>query len=276
MRTVLVVIALAPFAVAEDDPRVDNILRVWDRNGDGVLDKDEVPDEGIFKKVDRDGDGKITRDEIALYVGATPQDKPGAKKPAADERKSEAAPPKPPRTVKERVEAFFRRFDANKDRKIQRKEFQAGDDVFKDWDRNRNGELSVREVTRYVRAVLEEAKKRPNVNNFFELFDLNNDKKVTRREYDGPADFFRRYDHDKDRVITEAELNMGPEAARMSEADEKYMKDGPTEAPERGLLERYDKDGDGRITLEELNGAESVLRRLDRNGDGVLSGREVR
>jgi hypothetical protein len=62
----------------------------------------------------------------------------------------------------------------------------------------------------------------------------------------------------------------------MSDADKDLMKDGPTEAPEKGMLERFDKDGDGRITLEELNGAESVLRRLDRNGDGVLSGREVR
>jgi Ca2+-binding EF-hand superfamily protein len=226
--------------------------------------------------VDKNGDGKITRDEIAVYVGAAPKGKPEAKKPDAEESKSEAAPPKPPRTLKEHVADFFRRYDANKDKRIQREEFQAGEDVFKDWDRNRNGELSTREVTRYLRARLEELKKRPTVANFFELFDLNRDRKVTRREYDGPAEFFRRYDHDKDRVITESELNMGPDARGMSEADREFMKDGPTEAPEKGMLERYDEDGDGRITLEELNGAESVLRRLDRNGDGVLSGREVR
>ena len=58
--------------------------------------------------------------------------------------------------------------------------------------------------------------------------------------------------------------------------DEEFMGDGPTRAPKMGLLERYDKNGDKRITLEELNGAESILHRLDRNGDGVLSGREVR
>lgn len=276
MRTILVLIALAAFAFAEEDPRIENILRVWDRNGDGVLGKDEVPDPGIFAKVDRNGDGKITRDEIAVYVGAEPKGKPEAKKTAAGQPKSEAAPPKAPRTIKERVADFFRRYDKDKDRRVQRKEYAAGDAVFKEWDRNHNDELSVREVTRYMRAWLREAKKRPTVNNFFELFDLNRDRKVTRREYDGPARFFRRYDHDKDRVITEAELNMGPDARRMSEADEDFMKDGPTTAPERGLLERYDKDGDGRITLEELNGAASVLRRLDRNGDGVLSGREVR
>jgi Ca2+-binding EF-hand superfamily protein len=60
------------------------------------------------------------------------------------------------------------------------------------------------------------------------------------------------------------------------DSDREFMADGPTRAPKQGLLARYDKDEDGRITLEELNGAEALMTRLDKNGDGVLSGSEVR
>ena len=73
---------------------------------------------------------------------------------------------------------------------------------------------------------------------------------------------------------------MGPNARmgnrRQMESDEKFMADGPTRAPRRTLLDRYDKNQDGRITLEELNGAEALMQRLDTNGDGVLSGREAK
>jgi len=273
-------------AVAAQDA-VDNVFSVWDMNKDGVLTADEVPDAAIFAKVDQDQDGKITREEVAAFFRVKPEPKapPAAppekgktkEPPKPPEKKTEEAPIQEPRTIKERVADLFRRFDRNKDRKIQRDEFQgAGDEVWKKYDRTRDDALNEREATRYVKDTLREAKRRPNVNNFFDLFDMNRDKKVTSGEYDGPGDFFRRYDHDKDHVITQEELNMGPDMGGMRPGDEEFLGDGPTREPERGLLERYDKDGDGKLTLEELNKAESVMRRLDRNGDGILSGAEVR
>ena len=60
------------------------------------------------------------------------------------------------------------------------------------------------------------------------------------------------------------------------ESDRKFMADGPTRAPELNLLDRYDTDKDGRVTLEELNGAEALMSRLDKNGDGVLTSGEAR
>ena len=103
---------------------------------------------------------------------------------------------------------------------------------------------------------------------------------VTKREYDGPSPFFRQYDHNRNKVVTLEELNLGPNAGKRStrnmDADREFMADGPTKAPELTLLDRYDVDKDGRITLEELNGAEVLMARLDKNGDGVLSGREAR
>jgi len=264
-------------AVADADPRVDNVFRVWDADGNGILTKGEIPDEALFAKVDADGDGKVTRVEVGRYFGVELE--PAGKKKGAGEKKDEAPPSaalREPRTVPERVEAFFRRFDADGDRKIQREEFRGDAGVFERYDRSRrDGALDEREVRRYVHEMLEEAKKRPRRDNFFELFDLNRDKRVTKREYDGPPRFFRNHDHDRDRVVTEGELSLGPMGAQARRGGQAGG-DGPTRAPRRGLLERHDEDGDRRITLEELGGAEVLFRRLDKNRDGILSGSEVR
>jgi len=274
----LFLLLLAAAAARAQDGAVDMVLRVWDANMDGVLSRDELPDDGIFEKVDENGDGKLTRAELAAFFEAKP--KPPVKKatpaPEPAKKKSEVAMQEP-RTIKERVADLFRRLDRNKDGKLQRAEL-AGltDEIFSQYDRTRNGEWSRREATRWVKDSVAAAKQNPNPRNFFQLFDMNRDKKVTKREYDGPGAFFRRYDHNKDKVITEGELAMGPDAGRMQKGDKEFMADGPTRMPKRNLLERYDANGDGRITLAEMGNAESVLKRLDRNGDGVLTGGEVR
>jgi len=296
MRILGVFLLLSPFAFAADD-LAERTLKVWDTNKDGVLTKDEFPDEATFLKADRDKNGKVTRTEIAIFLGLK---KPPAKKEAPDPKKS--APPKPPSksrekrkaesksdggvakrpfTVSERVKDFFKRFDKDKNRKVEREEAQGiGEQLWKQFDRNRDDAFSYKEASRYIRFNLEQAKRRPTRANFFELFDRNRDDRVTRREYDGPSAFFRQYDHNRNKVVTREELNLGPNAGvrstRNMEADRDFMADGPTRAPERNLLDRYDADKDGRITLKELNGAEVLMSRLDRNGDGVLSGREAK
>ena len=274
----LCLLALCAAAVGGDE-EIDNIFRVWDADRDGVITADEIPDAAIFEKVDADGNGKVTREEVAAFLNLKPEpkreEKPAKEPPAKPpEKKSEAAPVPEPRTVKERVADFFRRFDKNQDGKVQRDELPgAGDEQWERYDRTRDGAFNRREATRYVEDQLKAAKRNPRPDNFLELFDLNRDKKVTRREYDGPSRFFREYDRDRDRVVTEAELAMGPD--RPMRADEEEAIDGPTPLPKEGLLERYDANDDGRITPDELK-AENVFRRLDRNGDGVLSGPEVR
>jgi len=291
---ILLPLLFCTVAFAQED-RAAATLKVWDTNGDGVLTTDEFSDKATFKKADRDGDGMVTRDEVAIFLGlmkppaeskkngdantkAAPKKKTTPKKA---ETKTEAAMARKPFTVSERVRNFFKRFDANKDKQVERKEaLGIGNDMWKRFDRNKDGAFGIREATRYIRYTLNEAKKRPNRANFFDLFDRNRDKRVTRKEYDGPTSFFKSYDHNRNKVVTLEELNMGPNAAKAStrqmEADKKFLADGPTKAPKTGMLARYDKDEDGRITLEELGGAEALMSRLDRNGDGVLSGREVK
>ena len=277
---VLLLFALPSMA----DERVDNVFKVWDKNADGFLTEDEIPDVVIFEKVDTNGDGKVSREEVAAFLGAPKpkkeaKQKPKAKRDSKKETRSDAGQRKAPRTIRERVVDFFRRFDANKDKKIQKTEFRAGEAIFKDWDRNKDEQWSRKEVTRYMTATIRNQKRNPRPDNFFDLFDMNRDKKVTKKEYDGPGAFFRSYDHDKNNAVTLEELNMGPGAQvnmSMKKGDKKFMADGPTQRPKLGLLDRYDKDKNGRITLKELGGAESILQRLDKNKDGILSGSEVR
>ncbi|MHC4955689.1 MAG: hypothetical protein ACYTGZ_17700 [Planctomycetota bacterium] len=287
----LTTLIAASIAEAQQD-RAAKTLQVWDTNGDGVLTPDEFPDQATFKKADRDSDGKVTRDEIAIFLGL----KKAPKEPAPEEKEKPKPKPAPkpnttktdggmkkaPRTIPERVRDFFERLDRDKNRKVDQKESPGiGEDMWKRFDRNKDKAFNVKEATRYIRYTITEAKKRPNRANFFDLFDKNRDNKVTRREYDGPTMFFKSYDHNKNNAVTLEELNMGPNAGRSKnnkqmQQDKNFMADGPTKAPKMGLLERYDKNEDGRITLEELGGAEALMQRLDKNRDGVLSGGETK
>ena len=45
--------------------------------------------------------------------------------------------------------------------------------------------------------------------------------------------------------------------------------------PRRSLLEELDRDGDGRLSAEEIVGRERTLGRLDRNGDGFVDADEL-
>ena len=289
----LILLGFASAAHAQED-RAAATIKVWDTNGDGVLTPDEFPDKATFKKADRNADGKVTRDEVAIFLGLVKPPKQDAgtkeqgKKPpkkAPEKKKTETNTDggvmRAPRTIPERVAAFFRRLDTNKNKLVERKEAPAVNAaLWKRFDKNKDDAFSVKEATRYFKFTIAQAKKNPNRNNFFDLFDRNRDKKVTRREYDGPSAFFKSYDHNKNYAVTLEELNMGPNAGkrnmRQMEKDNSFMADGPTQAPKRTLLDRYDADKDGRITLEELNGAEALMMRLDKNGDGVLTGRETR
>ena len=125
--------------------------------------------------------------------------------------------------------------------------------------------------------------------------DQNRDGKVTREEFEeafpnAPAERFERLDSNKDGVLDsqdEIVLPGGRPGARPGprrDAGPEARREGrPGGAPQdverrRGqvLLERADKDGDGKVTRGEFaealpNAPAERFDMLDRNGDGVLT-----
>jgi acetyl esterase/lipase len=66
---VLVAAALAGVAAAAAQPQPDTPFDRWDRNGDGKLARDEVPEgpRALFDRVDTDGDGFLSRAEDRAF-----------------------------------------------------------------------------------------------------------------------------------------------------------------------------------------------------------------
>ena len=42
------------------------------------------------------------------------------------------------------------------------------------------------------------------------------------------------------------------------------------------MMRLFDADGDGAISMEEINGAVAILKKIDKDGDGSLSAEELR
>jgi hypothetical protein len=84
--------------------------------------------------------------------------------------------------------------------------------------------------------------------------DRDGDGKVTREEFRGPAADFRRLDHDLDGSVTAADFD--------------FSKAPPYPPIGAMLFSRADRDGDGKVTREELD---ALFNRADSTGQGFLS-----
>jgi Ca2+-binding EF-hand superfamily protein len=91
----------------------------------------------------------------------------------------------------------------------------------------------------------------------FAAWDKNNDGRLDPAEWLEHKQLFPRIDADRDGAIVRAEIDRW---ARAIERD--------------GFVERFDLDDDGRVTPQEFGGPRDAFRRADRNGDGVVSGRD--
>ncbi len=174
------------------------------------------------------------------------------------------------------AEQIFQRFDANSDGKLTKDELpqQAADRIMRA-DTNGDGAVTKEE--------LEEVRKRlgggqrgggrgmPNPEELFKRLDANGDGKLSKDEL--PERFGQRImqaDANKDGTVTKEEF--AEVAKRMGGG-----RGGPGGQPDPAqLFARADKNGDGKLTKDELPGplAERLMK-ADADGDGAVTKAEL-
>jgi Ca2+-binding EF-hand superfamily protein len=87
--------------------------------------------------------------------------------------------------------------------------------------------------------------------------DINNDGAISRDEWKGKPEAFKRIDKNGDGSLTREEL--GSAARRQA-----------------GRLNQMDANNDGQISRDEWKGNPKRFDRLDANGDGALTKEEIR
>jgi len=164
-------------------------LMILDRNGDGVLSKDEVPErlQGIFARSDANHDGKITPDEIR--ASASTQTGPNGRAL----RSGDAT----------RMDPVLNAIDTNHDGVLSADEIAAAPASLKSLDKDGDGELSAAELRPRQMTPANRAK------HMLDEWDTNKDGKISKPESpDRMQSQFESIDTNHDGVLSEDELTV--------------------------------------------------------------------
>ncbi|MFO1052794.1 MAG: hypothetical protein U1F36_11320 [Planctomycetota bacterium] len=161
------------------------LLRRLDRDRDGAIQRREVGDHRLapaFDWADRNRDGALDERELQRLVGEVARQV---------ERRNRGSG---------RIQAYrvpFATWDSDKDGRIAVAEWKGPAYLFARIDSDRDAALLPAEIERYVRSV--------EGSTFLERFDLDDDGKVTAAEFGGPIDAMRRFDRNRDGVVSGAD-----------------------------------------------------------------------
>jgi Ca2+-binding EF-hand superfamily protein len=176
------------------------------RNNKPYLEKKEAARvpllKGLFPLLDRDGDNKATMDEFNAFFDLL---RKGTNSIATV-------------TLGDRGGCLFELLDANRDRRLSLRELRAAWKSVSVWDANQDGTLAKDEIPRQYQVMLclgmpgrarffvvdEEPTYTPIVTAgplWFRKMDVNGDGDVSRREWLGTAEDFKRIDRDGDGLI---------------------------------------------------------------------------
>jgi Ca2+-binding EF-hand superfamily protein len=152
----------------------------------------------------------------------------------------------------------YRNWDRNNDGVISRSEWRGTAQEFRELDWNGDGMLSGSEVRRGQNADVTTTGRWDD--QAFEDHDLNNDGRISRAEWQGDRVMFRQVDRNADNQITRGEFMNANVGFNDDRADD---------------FDSLDVDNSGRVERLEWNGTRASFNRLDANGDGTLSRREL-
>ena len=103
-------------------------------------------------------------------------------------------------------------------------------------------------------------RKPPTAAEFIQRLDKDGDGKVSKDEFDGPAEHFTASDKNNDGYISKDEVRAGPPPRDLRK---------PPAAAE--FIQRLDKDGDGQVSKAEFDGPAEHFGGIDKNNDGDIS-----
>ena len=274
-RTLLIAtLCLALPLLAGEDEKQDRraaVIAKKDADGDGRLDAAEFGGgREIFDLLDRNGDGFLTADELPEAP---------VRRPRRDEGKR-AGPPRGPS-----AERLLKHHDRDGDGKLSAEEWPEVARVkFEQADKNGDGFIDGHELgqlaSRGRGARQGPEGRRPDAEKIRKVaaglmkrFDKNGDGQLTPDEFPekGGRIDLKKADRNRDGVVDLLELTnalvarMGRDRQRGGAAQQLVRR-----------MKQWDANGDGVIEREEWKGPESVFARIDTNQDGKISSKETK
>lgn len=119
---------------------------------------------------------------------------------------------------------------------------------------------------------------------FVQRLDKDGDGRVSRKEFDGPADRFDFHDTSGDGYLTADEAPLAPTNVRSQDRNQSSRQNQPNPREHQpgsdnrlnrafttGFVERLDRDRDGRVSRSEFDGPKDRFGFHDTNNDGYLT-----
>ena len=105
----------------------------------------------------------------------------------------------------------------------------------------------------------------------FQEMDRNNDRVVTRAEWQGNDESFRQYDWNGDGILSGDEVRLDASERARARDDFSYDTDYGFDDWTAGRFAAIDRNHDGRIARKEWRFDRELFRRADRNSDNFVS-----